>query len=124
MARRYGMGSMPKGFDFFDADDLFGEQPPAPTRPAALVTLERLEYGCLIRVGRSPQVWRVFQTQGPFVAYVTKHNTAGRKFYEMRAANRDDYSVEIREAKQGAKGVTTVGAALVTGMVEIVGCEK
>lgn len=105
------------GFDFFPTS--------APAQiPAALAVLERLEYGCLIRVGRSAQVWRVFQTQGPLVAYVTKHKTAGRKFYEMRATDRDDYSVAIREAKQGATGVTTVGAPIATGMVEIVGCEK
>jgi len=121
MARRRGFrGSFSAddlGFDFFETSE------PAPIS-AALAVLERLEYGCLIRVGRSAQVWRVFQTQGPLVAYVTKHNTAGRKFYEMRATDRDDYSVSIREAKQGATGATAVGAALATGMVEIVGCEK
>lgn len=99
-------GSMPPGFDSFGAEEVFGEQEPAPTAATRTAPLAGLERDDAIQVGRNQYV--VVRSWGDYEAMVKKPN-AKRKMFSVRQENDDE--VAVREQK-GTPDATLAGPVL------------
>jgi hypothetical protein len=118
-ADEYGPnGSMPAGFESFDASDVFGEQQEPSAGVVSTAAFQDVKRGDVLRVGS--QRYEVLQVWDSFNAMVQKPG-ARRKAFALRQDRRPDGGevVEVRE-QRGTPESTLAGPVLATVPIEAV----